>query len=98
MSEVQYKKTYIHVVYYREIYHSNTFYITDIGKYSNNHLSIFCVNPTYYSLLQCNVFTAQESPFLLCVSAEPLSIIQGAAKLCHLLHQILTALHGGNET
>lgn len=59
---------------------------------------MFCVNPTYYSLLQCNVFTAQEGPFLLCVSAEPLSIIQGAAKLCHLLHQVLTALRRGNKT
>lgn len=51
-------------------------------------------------LLQSNVTAAQVSPLLLSVSADPLSVVKGATKLCHLLHQIFSTLQGNdkNET
>lgn len=46
----------------------------------------------YRRLLEREVLAPQDGPFLSGVSAETFSVIQGAAKLCHLLHQVLTAL------
>lgn len=50
------------------------------------------VGETYSPLFERDIFTAQVGPLLLSVTAQPLSIVQRASQLLHLLDQVNVTL------